>query len=93
MHLLFIATQGNLIKEVQQEQEKKGKNNNEGPITQNLNIACGPTNIGEHSNVSKNNKQPQQQLQKIPQKPLLPMPQRQFANNFKIGKVCQHFNY
>ena len=78
-----LATQGNLIKEVQQEQEKKGKNNNKGPISQNLNIARGPANIGEHSNVSYNNKQEQPQLQKIPQ--------RQFANNFNMGKVCQHF--
>ena len=46
-----LATQGNLIKEVQQEQEKKGKNNNKGPISQNLNIARGPANIGAPPNM------------------------------------------
>ena len=46
-----LAAQGNLIKEVQQEQEKKGKNNNKGPISQNLNIARGPANIGAPPNM------------------------------------------
>ena len=46
-----LATQGNLIKEAQQEQEKKGKNNNKGPIPQNLNMARGPANIGAPPNM------------------------------------------